>query len=194
LYQSLVADTRFHRLLLTLDQDCAGVCRNGRCPVCGGVLHAAHFARKPRGLPSGATEYDRRRFSFCCAEPECRKRTTPPSLRFLGRKVYLATVVTVVSALQRGSLTAQRQLAARLGISPRTVVRWRRWWREIFTSGPFWTQAAAAFMPPVDRAGLPASLLDRFGDPDADAPDHRLRLLLRFLAPITGGCRPGHVF
>jgi hypothetical protein len=27
------------------------------------------------------------RFSFCCAVGGCRKRTTPPSLRFLGRKV-----------------------------------------------------------------------------------------------------------
>jgi hypothetical protein len=32
----------------------------------------------------------------------CRSRTTPPSLRFLGRKVYLATIVVLVSMMQYG--------------------------------------------------------------------------------------------
>jgi hypothetical protein len=30
-------------------------------------------------------------------------RTTPPSLRFLGRHVYLATMVTLISAMQLGT-------------------------------------------------------------------------------------------
>ena len=41
----------------------------------------------------------------------------------------------------------------------------------------------AAFMPPVDIAGLPASLLDRFAGDIAE----QLIALLRFLGPITGG-------
>jgi hypothetical protein len=36
------------------------------------------------------------RLSFCCAE--CRKRTTSMSVRFLGRRVYLALAVVLVSA------------------------------------------------------------------------------------------------
>jgi hypothetical protein len=42
---------------------------------------------------------------------------------------------------------------------------------------------AAAFMPPVDQARLPAALLERFSG-DATA---RLIALLRLLLPMTGG-------
>ena len=38
-----------------------------------------------------------RRFSLCCGREGCRKRATPPSLRFLGRRVYLCAVVLVAS-------------------------------------------------------------------------------------------------
>jgi len=34
---------------------------------------------------------------FCCAVDGCRSRATPPSLRFLGRKVYLAAIVVLVA-------------------------------------------------------------------------------------------------
>ena len=50
-------------------------------------------------------------------------------------------------------------------------------------ASPFWQIARAAFMPPVDQARLPATLLERFtGD-----VREQLIALLRFLAPITGG-------
>jgi hypothetical protein len=38
------------------------------------------------------------RFSFCCDRDGCRNRATPPSVRFLGRKVYLGAVVMLISA------------------------------------------------------------------------------------------------
>jgi hypothetical protein len=47
----------------------------------------------------------------------------------------------------------------------------------------FWKAALAAFMPPVDQARLPASLLERFAG-DAAA---KLIALLRWLDPIAGG-------
>ncbi len=61
--------------------------------------------------------------------------------------------------------------------------RWRGWWRTTFVASPFWRVAAAAFMPPVDQARLPASLLKRFSGGVAE----RLIALLRLLLPITGG-------
>lgn len=115
---------------------------------------------------------------------ECRKRATPPSLRFLGRKVYLACVVTLVSALQHGATAARlRRLSEVLGIDRRTVARWRGWWVSTFAAGPFWRQASAALMPPADPLRLPASLLDRF----AGTVEEKLICVLRFLTPITGG-------
>ena len=184
MYQALLADARFHRLLLAIDDDLAAGCRAAGCAHCGGVLHAARFRRKPRGRPCGLGDGYDQRFSFCCAMRECRKRATPPSLRFLGRKVYLACVVTVVSALQYGATAARlRRLSQALGIDRRTVARWRGWWLQTFAAGRFWRQASAALMPPADPLRLPASLLDRFAGPAAE----QLIGALRFLAPITGG-------
>jgi hypothetical protein len=66
---------------------------------------------------------------------------------------------------------------------PHTVERWRVWWRDGFPATPFWQVARAALMPPIDPGRLPASLLERFIDDDAD----RLIALLRFIGPVTGG-------
>lgn len=190
MYQALLADARFHRLLLDIDQDLAATCRAAGCKQCGGVLHSARFPRKPRGQPAGLGDAYDRRSSFCCAAQACRKRTTPPSMRFLGRRVYLAAVVTVVSAMQHGARSARRQLSERLSVSPRTVSRWRLWWLHSFAIGGFWNAASASFMPPADPTRLPASLLDRF----VGGADERLVALLRLLLPITGGARPMQAF
>ena len=56
-------DAQFHRSLLRFDEDLARDVRQKRCPDCSGALHSAPYPRKP------------------------------PSLRFLGPKVYWAAVV-----------------------------------------------------------------------------------------------------
>jgi hypothetical protein len=188
LCQKLLLDARFHTFLLDADREIAAEVRAEGCARCGGVLHSARFRRKPRGGPQGLGEEDERRCSFCCAEDGCRKRRTPPSLRFLGRKVYLGAVVVLVSAMRHGATPARmRRLREILGVSRRTVERWRRWWLTSFAEGPFWRASRAAFMPPVETSLLPASLLERFAGGD----EARLVALLRFLGPITGGAT-GH--
>jgi hypothetical protein len=122
--------------------------------------------------------------SFCCAVDLCRKRTTPPSFWFLGRKVYLGAVVVLVSAMRQGAAAA-RQLSELFGVSRRTIARWREWWRDTFTASAFWQLARAAFMPPVDQDRMPTSLLEHFNGSGGE----RLIALLRFIAPITGGDR-----
>lgn len=184
MYPTLVRDARFHAFQLRADRAILTEARKGVCVVCGEVLHASHFGRKPRGGPPGLGGEHELRFSLCCAGRECRKRHTPPSLRFLGRKVYLGAVVVLVSAMRHGATPGRmRKLREHLGVSRRTVERWRRWWREAFAESPFWRAAAAAVMPPAEPGRLPASLLERFaGDDQA-----RFVSLLRFLGPITGG-------
>jgi len=190
LYQALLADARFHALLLDMDADIAAACRAAGCS-CGGVLHTAGFRRKPRGKPAGLDDRYDQRFSFCCAVRDCRRRATPPSLRFLGRKVYLATIVTLISAMRNGVTAARlRRLSVALGIDRRTIARWRAWWLSTFTVTPFWQTAVAAFMPPADSSRLPASVLDRF----AGDAGQRLIAFLHFLAPITGGTSMRHAF
>ncbi len=110
MYQAVLADATFHEQLLVFDRDLAASARAARCWLCGGVLHAASYDRKPRGCPAGLAQEYAQRFSFCCAVDGCRKRTTPPSLRFLGRHVYLATVVTLISALMLGTIAELQEL------------------------------------------------------------------------------------
>ena len=184
MYQALLADAKFHEQLLVFDRDLSASARAAGCHRCGGALHSALFDRKPRGGPAGLSPEFCQRFSFCCAVDGCRKRTTPASLRFLGRKVYLATVVTLISAMLLGTTPARlARLSAVPGIDRRTLARWRTWWRSSFTDGPFAIVAKAALVPPLDIAGLPVSLLDRF----AGGLDQKLTALLRFLGPLTGG-------
>ncbi len=183
MYATLIADSRFHDLLLACDRDLADQARADGC-ACGGKLHAAPYPRKPRGRPCQLGPEHNRRFSFCCALDGCRSRETPPSLRFLGRRVYVAAIVVLIAMLQHGVSDARLACLSKVvRVDRRTVARWRRWWRDAFTTTPFWRAARAAFMPPVEGGRLPGTLLDRFAGNDAD----RLVALLRFLAPITGG-------
>jgi hypothetical protein len=186
LYRDLLADATFHQLLLACDADLADAARAGRCALCGGALHSACYPRKPRGRPCRLGPEHDQRFSFCCAVDGCRSRATPPSLRFLGRRVYVATIVVLVAILQHGVSDARlERLSQVVSVDRRTIARWHRWWRDTFTATPFWRMARAAFMPPLDGTLLPAALIDRFG---GDAQD-RLVALLRFLGPVTGGVR-----
>ena len=191
MYQAVLTDATFHEQLLAFDRDLAASARAARCWLCGGALHSASYDRKPRGCPDGLGQEYAERFSFCCAVDGCRKRTTPPSLRFLGRKVYLATVVTLISAMLHGTTPARlTRLSIVPGIDRRTLARWRAWWLSTFTDGPFALIAKATFMPPVDIASLPASLLDRFAGDIAE----QLISLLRFLGSLTGGASAMRAF
>ena len=181
--QNVLRDTRFYELLLRFDRQIADVAHADRCQKCGAALHWGSYERKPRGVPAGLGPEHLRRFSLCCAADGCRKRETPGSLRFLGRKVFFGAMVVLISAMQQGITPARaKQLRALVGVSRRTVARWRDWWRTVFIDSPFW-RAYGAFVPPVTIADLPASLLERF----SDAAENQVLLLLRFLVPITTG-------
>ena len=95
------------------------------------MVHSAQYRRKPRGRPAGLGDEHDWRFSFCCARDGCRTRKTPPSLRFLGRKVYLAAMVVLIAIMREGVTAARmRQLSGLVGVDRRTVERWREWWRD----------------------------------------------------------------
>jgi len=184
LYRDLLADATFHELLLAYDRDLADTARCAGCARCSGVVHSAPYWRKPRGRPCRLGREHDRRFSFCCAVDGCRSRATPPSLRFLGPKVYIAAIVVLIAILRHGATARRmRELTEVIGVDRRTVERWRRWWRDRFSATSFWQIARATFMPPVDQDRLPAALIERFAGDDAD----RLVALLRFMGPITGG-------
>ena len=126
------------------------------------------------------------RFSFCCATEGCRRRTTPPSLRFLGRKVFFGVVVLLVPILRDGP-TPERlaRLRERFAVSVRTVRRWIRFWREAFTTTRVWQAARGRFAMPVREGAMPASLLEAF----SGISDGRTRVtaVLRLVSPMSSG-------
>ena len=132
------------------------------CRHCGGPLHQGNYERKPRGGQlAEAGEAFALRHSLCCGREGCRKRALPPSLRFLGRRVYLEAVVLLASA-RAVALETLRLAREATGVPARTLRRWHRWWTEAFPSSAIWTQLRAVFVPPPPvEAELPQSLLER---------------------------------
>jgi hypothetical protein len=183
MYHDLPRDASFWSFLRTVDDDLAAETRKKGCS-CGGRLHTADYPRKPRGIHPQLSEEQCLRLSFCCDREGCRKRTTPRSVRFLGRKVYLAAIVILISAMRQGpSPRRVRELFARLGANESTIARWQTFWREHFPQTPFWKVERARFITLGEAIILPYSLVNAFlrGHP----PSQGWMLLLRFLSPIT---------
>lgn len=105
------------------------------------------------------------------------------SVRFLGRRVYLAVAVVVASAQRAQASASATQLAQALAVPVRTLERWRRWWQDQFPLTALWRSAGGRFMPPVTIERLPASALERF----VGMPMPSMRHFLMFLTPITVG-------
>ena len=183
MYHDLPRDASFWTFLFTVDQDLASTARQKACS-CGGRLHCADYPRKPRGGGDDLPKEYGYRLSFCCDRDGCRKRVTPPSVRFLGRQVYLGAVVILVAAMRHGpSPRRVRELSQLFGADRRTIARWQTFWREHFPQTPFWKVARGRLVPAIDLVTLPRSLLDAFLRPD-DLREGWKKLLL-FLAPIT---------
>ena len=175
---ALLQDPNFFRLLLRIDAELAGEARTSGCP-CGGTLHRANYPRKPRACLSEVRAEFESRFSFCCNR--CRRRLTSKSVRFLGRRVYLALAVVLAPARHAGQGPAAARLASDFQVPVRTLQRWRQWWIQHFPLTSVWQARCARFVPPVDTQSFPASLLECF---TGDAAEALLRLLV-FLAPLT---------
>ena len=172
-----MADQELFQLQEKVDADLTEAARLKGCLLCGGKLHRSDYDRKPRGGPHWDV-----RFSLCCAQEGCRRRHTPPSVRFMGRRVYAGLVVVLVSAMSHGLKPERVQrLREALKIDRRTLQRWRQWWLGLFVEGSFWKEARARFMPPLCQKTMPLSLCVSFGIERRD----RLLELLKFLAPIT---------
>jgi hypothetical protein len=178
----------FSSFLMSIDKDLAECAQREACS-CGGRLHCANYPRAPRsGLDHLPEEYCWR-FSFCSDRDGCRKRVTPPSVRFLGRKVYLGVVVIQISAMRQGPTPRRvRELASLFGVDRATIARWQTFWRDHIPQTPFWKIARARLVPVVEIVALPLSLLEAFCGTDDPCQD--FVRLLRFLLPITVPGRP----
>ena len=175
----------FFEGLMAIDEAIVERAAQDPCRDCGGPLYRGDHPRKPRGgLLGRAGEAFGRRFNLCCGRDGCRRRAMPPSVRFLGRRVYVGAVVIVTSAV---ALTAMAACAAvrATGVPARTTRRWLRWWRGPFTTSRPFVELSARLVPAPDRRRLPVSLLERLGEPSVSVAK-----LLAWLAPITTTSSP----
>jgi|688.fasta_scaffold109312_1 hypothetical protein len=184
MFDQVELDGEFFAGLARADAEIAEVVRGSGCRLCGGRLHRGDYLRKPRGaLLATAGEAFAVRFSFCCGREGCRRRTTPPSLRFLGRRVYLEAVVLVASviAATRG---CGRDTGRVVGVGPRTLGRWVAWWRGSFLETLVFVTLAGALAMGTSRARgcMPVSLWA--ASPVAEGAE-TVRWLARALAPLT---------
>jgi len=96
------------------------------------------------------------------------------------RGVFFGLVVVLVPILREGLTPARfRRLEEHLGVSRRTVLRWRRFWQELFPASRQWPRVLADLVV-VDRGRLPGSLLGAFTG--VAAGRDRLVAALRWLA------------
>jgi hypothetical protein len=175
---------KVHGVLLALDERAAERVRASGCAHCGGRLHVSNYPRKARGLSAegetaGAYE---KRLSLCCGRDGCRHRATPPSVRFLGRKVYAALTILLVSAGGEAETCAPPVIATTPGApSWATRRRYRFWWAVEFFRTPWFVEMAGRFAEPVVAVDAPASLLKRF----VGSLSERITGLLRLVSPLT---------
>lgn len=175
------AHDKFLAVLVSMDEMLAKRVRDAGCRHCGGPLYRADYPRKPRGgLIAGVGEAQTRRRSFCCGREGCRARATPPSVLFLGRKVYLGIVVIVASLIAQ-AVGLKRESQEKSGVPKRTIGRWLSWWRDRFGESALFVTLRGRISGEVQTDDLPACLVERFrGDAEA-----KLRAMLRLISPIT---------
>jgi hypothetical protein len=183
--QNFLFNTSFHLLLNKIDQEITDKDRQQGCFFCGNKLHKANYPRSPVGLPSQLRHHYNERLSLCC--DTCRKRTTPRSVRFFGRRWLPAPLFMLISVLMLGINERRlQQVKQHFGItvSESTWKRWRRWWRDSFQKTLFWQQSKGLAPSAIETNKFPPrALLDIL----QGSIEEKICRLLKFLSPLTGG-------
>jgi hypothetical protein len=195
-------NSSFHKFLNAIDHDLSEEEHTKGCSRCGGSLHRADYPRSPVGVPREHREHYQTRYSHCCSQ--CRKRTTPQSIRFFGRRWFPAPLFILISALMYSGIhKCCRQLKRLFGISvsKRTCKRWKDWWESSFIATNFWKGVIGII--PIDSLNgpFPQRLFSLCTFTSGCSPPQeevqlqggytpfirRLVWMLKFLAPLTAG-------
>jgi hypothetical protein len=176
---NLLLNVSFHQQLLRIDQEFMREVRSQGCQFCSGPLYQANYPRVGFGVPKIMRHFYEMRFGLCCGQ--CRRRTTPQSVRFLGPRRFVAFVMVLISA-QRTRPGERRieHLGTLFGIrfSLSTWQRWRTWWKEHFPASCVWREARGLFVHHDDIIAFPRDLLNQLtGD--------RLLNFLLLISPLN---------
>lgn len=109
LYAEIFSNACFPDALLEPDREFARETKHRGCPRCGSVLDIANYSRKPRGGPYPLRDEHACRLRLCCRREGCLLRVTPPSVRFLGRHLYLSVVALLCGVLRQALIIGPRE-------------------------------------------------------------------------------------
>lgn len=172
-----VINIRFFLFLRDIDLVLAKESKAQNCHHCGGILDVSNYLRKPRGIKETRDDdISHIRFSFCCRK--CRKRMTPQSVRFLGRKVYVGMCVIFAMSAEWLQVTFTK-------ICRQTLARWRRYWNGILCdSSRFWKKVKCQLPPNFQTNGSPVPIIELFLENDAKQEEVYSRIL-KFFSPLS---------
>jgi len=102
------------------------------------VFLISNYPRKPRGIPNFIDEafrnkYLSNRFSFLCRT--CKKRHTPESVRYLGKKIYIESLIFLLQIYHESNVPAPREKKLNLDCYPARITR-KRW--PLFFKDKIW--------------------------------------------------------
>ncbi len=172
MYTELTGNASFWATLLEIDRKLLDIAIDGACIYCGGALHLSHYPRKVRGLDAAADAWFGTRFSTCCGR--CRRRHTPLSVRFMGRRLF-AFVVVVLASMEAAASCA----------SARTLKRWRTYWTEHLPCLAVWRLVQSRFVPGLEVEQLPKSLVERCEPTELEQSAQGLLRALAMLLPLS---------
>ena len=173
--ENIWSDSVFFEVLLAIDRGMALEKQGKGCPLCGDKLDVSNYPRKARGVVE-SEPFDLR-LSFCCRREGCRRRTTPQSVRFLGRKVYVGVVVILASF--------RAAVCVGLELCRRTVSRWMKYWADVFDlRSPFWKSRRAMFSPGFDAGQTPGAVV-HFFEAQHKVLEEAAKKYLQFFSPLS---------
>lgn len=161
----LLQNTNLFHLLHRIDIDLAAQQQKAGCPFCGSTLHYSNYQRKPRGGPPLADELCMR-FSLCCSNEKCRRRTLPKSTIFMGRRVYFRAAILIITTLNQNMPQeySKNLLSQLYEVNRRTINNWLAYFREVFPKSWIWKTVRGLIGFEVGNRNLPESLVKHYCD------------------------------
>lgn len=177
-------DINFIKYLYEKDKEIAGKYHFAKCQhkSCKGIYHSSSYPRKPRGIQAEAEEFYSSRFSFCCSR--CSLRFTPESIRFLGRKVYVAFFIMLMLYPSVENIQQQLIDLPPKSLAPITLRRWFLWWHVTIPKSSIWKKLVGLLLANIEKVFLPIFLIEQFTQEHCDFKKSLLATL-EFISPIS---------
>ena len=148
----LAVDDSFCQSLRDFDLELFRAAKSQGCARCKGPRDTSNYYRKIRGMGEG----NEIRFSLCCRREGCRKRLTPQSLRFFGRKIYSRWVILM-------AIDFAQELGLPKKILRQTLARWRKFWKDhLAESSPFMKWSRGFLSPHFIANETPGCIVSSF--------------------------------